>query len=74
MSGPPVRHLIEEFRRLHGGAVLVCSGYAPDETGISPRGIDDFLTKPFTGDELVRRIHGVLSKRESKSVSPARSP
>jgi signal transduction histidine kinase/ActR/RegA family two-component response regulator len=69
MSGPPVRHLIEEFRRLHGGAVLVCSGYAPDETGISPQGIDDFLTKPFTGDELVRRIHSVLSKRESQRPS-----
>ena len=74
MSGSPVRHLIEQFQRLHGGAVLVCSGYAPDETGISPHAIDDFLTKPFSGDELVRRIHDVLSKRKSKSVSLARSP
>ncbi|HKO92848.1 MAG TPA: ATP-binding protein [Polyangiaceae bacterium] len=73
MSGRPVRHLIEEFRRLHGGAVLVCSGYSPDETGISLQGIDDFLTKPFSGDELVRRIHGVFAARAGNHPAVSRA-
>jgi hypothetical protein len=34
----------------------VCSGYAPTETGLSPEMFDDFLSKPFTGEELVGRI------------------
>jgi DNA-binding response OmpR family regulator len=61
MPGRPVRHLIDEFQRVHGGPVLVSSGYAPAETGISPSVISDFIAKPFSGDELVRRLHRLLS-------------
>ena len=56
MPGLPVRQLIEGFRELHRGRVLVCSGYAPAETGISIETVDDFLSKPFIGDELVERV------------------
>ena len=69
MPGAPARQLIEEFRRVHGGAVLVCSGYAPAETSLTPEMVDDFLAKPFSGEELVRRIHHLLSER-SASAGP----
>jgi len=60
MPGPPVRKLIADFRELHPGRVLVCSGYAPAETGLSPDIFDDFLPKPFSGETLVARVHAVL--------------
>ena len=56
MPGIPVRQLIEGFRELHRGRVLVCSGYAPAETGVSLETVDDFLPKPLVGDELVERV------------------
>jgi hypothetical protein len=31
MQGLPVPQLIDQFRKLHNGRVLVCSGYAPAE-------------------------------------------
>ena len=61
MPGPPVRQLINGFRELHPGRVLICSGYAPDETGLTPEVFDDFLPKPFSGETLVARVHAVLS-------------
>jgi signal transduction histidine kinase/CheY-like chemotaxis protein len=63
MPGRPVRVLIEEFRRVHAGPVLVWSGYAPAETGLSLELVDDFLAKPFSGGELVRHIRRLLAKR-----------
>ncbi len=66
MPGRPVRQLIDEFRRHHRGSVLVCSGYAPEEAGISPQDVDAFLAKPFTGAELLQRIHGLLTGRASE--------
>ena len=63
MPGPPVRQLIAQFRALHQGKVLVCSGYAPAETGLTPDVFDDFLPKPFTSDELAARIHATLEPR-----------
>jgi signal transduction histidine kinase/ActR/RegA family two-component response regulator len=68
MPGTPARQLIEEFRRVHGGAVLVCSGYAPEETSITPEMVDDFLAKPFSGDELVQRIQHLLSERSQANA------
>jgi signal transduction histidine kinase/ActR/RegA family two-component response regulator len=68
MPGTPARQLIEEFRRVHGGAVLVCSGYAPEETSITPEMVDDFLPKPFSGDELVQRIQHLLSERSQTNA------
>jgi DNA-binding response OmpR family regulator len=65
MPGRPVRELIDEFRRTHGGLVLICSGHAPAETGISLELADDFLPKPFKGEELVRKIGGLLDGRRS---------
>lgn len=65
MPGRPVRELIEEFRRSHAGPVLICSGYAPAETGISLELADDFLPKPFKGDDLVRKLCELLLKRAS---------
>jgi signal transduction histidine kinase len=59
MAGVPVPQLIQRFRELHGGKVVVCSGYAPTETGLSPEMFDDFLSKPFTGEELVGRIRAL---------------
>lgn len=60
MPGPPVRKLIADFRELHPGRVLVCSGYAPAETGLSSDVFDDFLPKPFSGETLVARVHALL--------------
>jgi signal transduction histidine kinase len=61
MPGPPVRQLVAGFRELHPGRVLVCSGYAPAETGLTPDVFDDFLPKPFTGDTLVERVRALVS-------------
>ena len=67
MPGPPVRKLIADFRELHPGRVLVCSGYAPAETGLRPDVFDDFLPKPFSGETLVARVHAVLRAPASGS-------
>jgi CheY-like chemotaxis protein len=56
MAGVPVAQLIERFRELHRGKVIVCSGYAPTETHLSPELFDDFLSKPFRSEELATRI------------------
>jgi DNA-binding response OmpR family regulator len=56
-----VPQLIDQFRKLHNGRVLVCSGYAPAETGLSSEMYDDFLVKPFASDDLVRRIHALMA-------------
>ncbi len=60
MPGPSVRELIAAFRARSPGRVLVCSGYAPADSGLTPEVFDDFLPKPFSGERLVERIHAVL--------------
>jgi signal transduction histidine kinase/CheY-like chemotaxis protein len=61
MAGLPVRQLIASFRELHQGRVIVCSGYAPSETGLSADLFDDFLPKPFSIEQLSKRITALLS-------------
>lgn len=56
MPGLPVGRLIEGFREMHCGRILLCSGYTPAETGVSLEAVDDFLAKPFIGDDLVERV------------------
>ena len=65
MPGPPLRQLIASFRELHHGRVLVCSGYAPAETGLTPEVFDDFLPKPFSGETLAARVYAVLDAKRS---------
>jgi hypothetical protein len=54
---------IEGFRELHQGGVLLCSGYAPSETGISLELVDDFLPKPFGGELLIERVLSLATPR-----------
>jgi DNA-binding response OmpR family regulator len=61
MAGLPVPELIASFRELHQGRVLVCSGYAPGETGLSSVKVDDFLPKPFSIEDLTKRLAALLS-------------
>ncbi len=61
LPGLPVRDLITRFRDLHQGHVIVCSGYAPTETGLSPSIFDDFVPKPFSIHELAKRINALVS-------------
>jgi len=68
MPGPPLRQLIASFRELHHGRVLVCSGYAPAETGLTPEVFDDFLPKPFSAETLAARVYAVLDAKRSESV------
>ena len=63
MPGPSARQLIAEFRELHRGRVLVCSGYAPAEIGLTPDIFDDFLAKPFSGETLVARVRALVAER-----------
>lgn len=70
MPGRPARELIEEFRRTQAGPVLICSGHAPAETGITLELADDFLPKPFKGDELVRKLCGLLQSRVAGAAAP----
>jgi signal transduction histidine kinase len=62
MTGLPVGQLIARFREIHGGRVLVCSGNAPPETGLSAELFDGFLPKPFRPDTLIARIHEVMAE------------
>lgn len=44
--------------------VLIFSGYPQvAEAAIYEFGADEFLAKPFEMDELIRKIHNILSKR-----------
>jgi two-component system OmpR family response regulator len=61
MPGVPVLQLIKSFREIHPGRVIVCSGYAPAETGLSPQVFDDFLPKPFTPETLATRVAALLA-------------
>jgi DNA-binding response OmpR family regulator len=63
MAGVPVRQLIAGFRESHAGRVIVCSGYAPAETGLSPDDFDDFLAKPFSIAELAERVRSLARTR-----------
>jgi signal transduction histidine kinase len=60
MAGLPVRQLIAGFRELGSGKVIVCSGYAPSETGLSSDIVDEFLPKPFAIEELAKLIGRTL--------------
>jgi len=62
MPGPTARQLIAGFRELHQGRVLVCSGYAPAETGLTSDVFDDFLPKPFSGETLVARVRALAGE------------
>jgi two-component system, cell cycle sensor histidine kinase and response regulator CckA len=70
MPGLPVRRLIDEFRELHRGRVLLCSGYTPAETGVSLDTADDFLSKPFAGEELVDRVFSLAALSEAQKPQP----
>jgi len=63
MAGVPVRKLIAGYRELHEGRVIVCSGYAPTETGLQPDDFDDFLPKPFSIAELAQRVRALARAR-----------
>ncbi len=60
MVGLPVAQMIARFREIHTGRVLVCSGHAPRESGLTPEMFDDFLPKPFASEDLVARIRSAL--------------
>jgi two-component system cell cycle sensor histidine kinase/response regulator CckA len=59
MAGMPVRKLIASFRELHHGRVIVSSGYAPGESGLSSDDFDDFLAKPFSIADLAERVRAL---------------
>jgi signal transduction histidine kinase len=61
LPGLPVRDLIAQFRDLHHGRVIVCSGYAPAETGLAANVFDDFIPKPFSIHELAKRIGALVN-------------
>jgi signal transduction histidine kinase len=61
LPGLPARELITQFRDLHRGRVIVCSGYAPAETGLGADVFDDFLSKPFSIHELAKRIRTLVA-------------
>ena len=58
------RDFVERFAKVHPESrVLLISGYTDDD--VLRRGLIDpafaFLEKPFTVDQLVRKVEGVLS-------------
>jgi DNA-binding NtrC family response regulator len=55
--------------------MLTAHGTIPDAVGSIQAGAADYLTKPFDGKELVRRIRAILeSKQPEKSIAPNTSP
>ncbi len=57
MPGPPVSELVRAFReRSPKGRVLMCTGYAADETSLPADALDACLFKPFSGAELLQAV------------------
>ena len=74
MPGLPLRELIAGYRLAHPeGRVLVCSGYALDESGIEPGATDAFMSKPFRITELAHCLHE-LAKRGAETAETTASP
>ncbi len=61
--GVPLDEIIEAYIASNPkGQVLICSGYIPEETALKgvESGLYQYLPKPFTGDELIRKISTML--------------
>lgn len=69
MPGLPAVQFIERFREIHASRVIVCSGYAPADTGLSSQHFDDFLQKPFASETLVARLYALLAERPAAAAS-----
>jgi len=76
MTGVPVRQLIAAYRSQHRGPIIVCSGYAPVETGLTSDQFDDFIQKPFSVEDLLERIAAALDAPGAAAAEPcgAREP
>jgi two-component system, cell cycle sensor histidine kinase and response regulator CckA len=61
MPGMTGRELVDRLTQLGADPlVLFVSGYAPDSVLESTRSRESFLQKPFTSDELARRVRALL--------------
>jgi len=57
MPGPPVSELVQAFRECSPkGRVLMCTGYAAEETSLPADVLDAYLLKPFSGAELLAAV------------------
>jgi DNA-binding response OmpR family regulator len=53
--------------------VLTAKGQAADRIRMAELGADDFITKPFSNDDLLQRIAGLLSDDRRRSGEPAQA-
>ncbi|MBS2027791.1 MAG: response regulator [Deltaproteobacteria bacterium] len=57
MPGMPLLAFVDEFRNLQPGArVVVCSGHTPAELGLPHPGVDAFVPKPCSANELADHL------------------
>jgi len=72
MPGLPARKLVDLYRaRNPDGHVLMCSGFAPEESAQLLRIADGYLQKPFSSEALLKAA-GVLLSKESPVVNATR--
>ena len=68
MPGVSVQQTIEGFRTLFPSArVMLCSGYAPEESAPSEESVDAVVTKPFESEAFVRVV-GSLAARARQAA------
>src|SRR5206468_830072 len=70
-SGYEVCEFIRRSPAHHGTPVLIMSGrtYPMDRAYAAEAGADSFIAKPFTEDDLRRRIEGLLEARRRVAIA-----
>jgi DNA-binding response OmpR family regulator len=64
LSGTKICRMVRDTRELSATPIIVISGHSAttDKMQLFALGADDYLTKPFSVDELIARLHAVIGR------------